>query len=441
MAARGPGAAGDVADRPPPSAPGSFLMNSLALVSGTVLSQAIVFVFSPLLSRLFNPAEFGHLASYNAWVALLTLLGSLRYEHAIIITPNRTRTSRVLALTLVLSLVSALLFLVLAAVVFRFFSAGGYAAEIRGFILLIPLGVLLASITSPLIQYHIKIGRFRRLAALAALQVILTVVVQSILGYYDVEYGLILGTLAGFLVAATAFAVPFLRDYSPRELIRQAALSRLRATARRYIKFPRYTLAADAVGVAMQQFIPVVVLAFFNPTLAGLYAFSMRVVRVPLIVVSSAVAGSLRKEAVDRLHGKGELARLVAMTTRNLFLLSLAPFLVIVLFGREIFGLVFGEQWLPAGALVQILSPGIMLEFIAFPLSVIFLVTNSQQYTFRIQAVGFLALLAALAIGRYYFDDFLATCYLISAVMVAVNGVTIALAGRVSRAHVTPVPA
>src|SRR2546422_4559725 len=42
-------------------------------ISGTVFSQAILFLFSPLLSRIFSRTDFGHLANYNAWVSILAL--------------------------------------------------------------------------------------------------------------------------------------------------------------------------------------------------------------------------------------------------------------------------------------------------------------------------------------------------------------------------------
>src|SRR2546422_11174015 len=51
----------------------ALLKNSLALISGTVFSQAILFLFSPLLSRIFSRTDFGHLANYNAWVSILAL--------------------------------------------------------------------------------------------------------------------------------------------------------------------------------------------------------------------------------------------------------------------------------------------------------------------------------------------------------------------------------
>ena len=183
----------------------------------------------------------------------------------------------------------------------------------------------------------------------------------------------------------------------------------------------------------MQLFAPVFILALFGPVPAGLYAFAVRIVRAPLLVISTAVGSVLRKEGVDHLSREGNLVGLYVPIVRGLFLLGALPFLVTVFFGRELFAVAFGAQWAEAGRVVQILSPGIFLEFVAFPLGTFFLITNNQHYTFRLQLLGFVLLVAGLVIGRRYLGGFTATCVLISAVMAAANVATIVLAARVSR--------
>jgi O-antigen/teichoic acid export membrane protein len=411
----------------------SYLKNTLALISGTVVTQAIVFLFSPLLSRIFELEDFGNLANYNAWVAILALISSFRYEHAIIVAKDRENTNKVIALTTTLSLVSFLVYVAIACGIAISHPVGGYLRNIHGIILFIPFGVLFACVSSLLIQLNIKQGNFKRLAVVAAVQVVFTVVPQIALGILKIENGLIIGTIVGFVFSAVVLSKLSLDRQTVREMRDESGIAVLRTTARQYINFPRYTLGADAISIVAQQFVPVFVLALFNPAVAGLYSFSIRVVRVPLIVVSTAIAGALRKEAVDRLKEEGTLTPLFTVTVRTLLFVAFFPFVVMLLYSNQIFAAVFGHKWADAGKVVQILSPGILVEFVAFPLSIIFLVTNTQRYTFAIQLVGFGALSAALFVGKHFLNDFMSTCYLISAVMILVNLASIALAAKVSR--------
>jgi O-antigen/teichoic acid export membrane protein len=308
----------------------------------------------------------------------------------------------------------------------------GYLSQIYGFVLVIPIGVLAVSVSSAFVQLNVKGGRFKRLAVMAILQATTTVVAQVTLGLLHVEHGLIIGTIFGSVLSGVVLGTLLGRDDRFSGFRSAIAPRHLMAVAREYANFPRYALAADVLNVLVQQFAPVFVLALFSPTVAGLYAFAVRMVRVPLIVVSTAVSIVLRKEAVDHLNREESLTSLFTPVVWRLFLVGLIPFLMILLFGDSLFALVFGPQWAEAGRVVQILSPGILLEFVAFPLGALFIVTNSQRYTFVIQATGLVALLLALFIGKQLLNDFISTCYLLSAVMVGVNLWSLVLAHRVA---------
>lgn len=419
----------------------SLFRNSMALISGTVLTQALLFVCSPFLSRLFTVEEFGHLANYNAWVAILALVSCLRYEHAIIVAVDNDSINRVLALTASLCLFSLVLYSVGAAAVYVAAPDTPYLGDIRPVVLFIPLGVLAACVSSPLVQLNIKLGEFRRLSHVAVAQVIFTIVPQLLLGFLRVDNGLIIGTIVGYAAAGAMLARRLIQTdgLSPiRAAMRRDAL---KATAYEFRNFPRYTLPADAMSLVAQQFIPVVVTALFSPVAAGLFSFATRIVRVPLLVVSTALSSALRKEASERANASRSLSPLYRVTTLGLGVLAVPPFLALLVYAPEMFSIVFGSQWTEAGRMVRILSPGILAEFIALPLLVFFVVTHSQHITFIVQTTGFALTLIALVVGRIYLDDFMRVCYLVSAVMLLVNAATIVLAGRLARRTGQPVPA
>jgi O-antigen/teichoic acid export membrane protein len=116
------------------------------------------------------------------------------------------------------------------------------------------------------------------------------------------------------------------------------------------------------------------------------------------------------------------------------------PFLFLLAWGPDLFSLVFGEQWRAAGRLTQILAPGLLLEFIAVPLAVFFLVTGTQRRLFRVQLAGVSLLALALAAGRWFFGNFTATIVMISVAMVLANAWTIVQAAHVSSRSASTLP-
>ncbi|MFT5306040.1 MAG: lipopolysaccharide exporter, partial [Chitinophagales bacterium] len=63
----------------------SFLKNTLLLVSGTTIAQAIPMVISPILTRIYEPKSFGVLMIYVSYISILGVIATTRYEKAIII--------------------------------------------------------------------------------------------------------------------------------------------------------------------------------------------------------------------------------------------------------------------------------------------------------------------------------------------------------------------
>jgi O-antigen/teichoic acid export membrane protein len=412
---------------------GSFVRSSLAVVSGTVASQALLFLLSPLLARMFAPADFGDLANYNAWVSFLALISNLRYEQAMIVARGRIAMNRVVALALALSVVSALIFAAIAVAVYVANLDAGYLEEIHDVVLLIPAGVLSTVIISLIAMFSTRRGMFRQLAMMTVTQVMISATLQVSFGAMHLAGGLVLGALGGSLVTAFIFLIWHFQRNRLRHLVREFRVQQLIATARENVTFPRYTLAADSINVIAQQFVPVFLTAMFGPATAGIYAFSTRVVRVPALVISTSVLTVLRKHAPDRLSEAGGPWRLFKTTVASLSLLAVGPFAVLLLFGKSIFGLVFGARWVEAGSVAQILTPGMMLEFVAIPMIVFFIVMGKQRYAFVSQVANITLLAGALVGGRYVWHDFTATCALIAGAMLIVNVLTIALASRACR--------
>src|SRR4051812_43888804 len=81
----------------------ALFRNTVTVVSGTVISQAIVFLVSPIVSRVFRAADFGNLANYSAWVVFLTLLSNLRYEQAVLVARGREKTNQMMMLSAMLT--------------------------------------------------------------------------------------------------------------------------------------------------------------------------------------------------------------------------------------------------------------------------------------------------------------------------------------------------
>jgi O-antigen/teichoic acid export membrane protein len=101
-----------------------------------------------------------------------------------------------------------------------------------------------------------------------------------------------------------------------------------------------------------------------------------------------------------------------------LSILSLIPFSIVFFFGEPIFVFVFGENWVLAGQISEILAPWLMINFVTSPISTLPLVLGKQVLFFWlglgstfIQIIGF-GVLPILHVKGYF--DIQTLFYMIS---------------------------
>jgi O-antigen/teichoic acid export membrane protein len=419
--------------------PTGFFRNAMTLMTGTSLSQAVVFALSPVLSRLYDPEDFGRFANYSAWVTVLALVSNLRYEHAIIVARGRSGINRVVALALLLSFGICLTALLLAVALLQVAPDAKYLREVRPILLFIPAGAFSAAIVSMLTLINTRTGRFRMVAALGVCQVLLTVAAQLLLGARHVPDGLVIGWIIGSVGTGIVFLVAYFQRTATRHVTREMTAERLRDTAREHAKFPRYSFPADGVAVVSQQCAPVIITAVFGPATAGLFAFTLRVIRAPALIVSGAFASIMRKEAGDRFRRGISLWTLLRNVRGLLLAMGVVPIGILMIFAEPIIDLLFGANWIEAAPVLRALGPGILLEFVAIPLAVVFLVTNRQHYALWLQLVNLGLMALAIWVGKAHTGTFVGTCRYIGAAMIVGNLASILLSARIARIAPAPV--
>ena len=95
----------------------NFIRNVFLLAGGTASAQLLNIVFLPILTRLYDPSEFGVYSIFVAINAILTVITTLKYENAIISTNSYRRAENLCIIlfytTFVISLVVSFLYFII----------------------------------------------------------------------------------------------------------------------------------------------------------------------------------------------------------------------------------------------------------------------------------------------------------------------------------------
>jgi O-antigen/teichoic acid export membrane protein len=134
---------------------------------------------------------------------------------------------------------------------------------------------------------------------------------------------------------------------------------------------------------------------------AGFFALQERLVMVPLTTLGSSVASVFYVEAAELyVTSPAQLHALFRATVKRLLIFGSAPTGILLVFGPELFGLVFGERWREAGKYAQILALPGLARFVSGPVFRCLTIIRHQKVQLLCDLTG----LVLLAAGFYYCD-------------------------------------
>lgn len=353
-----------------------FFRAVAVLAGGAATGQAITLAASPVLSRLFDPDEFGVLALYTGALVIAMAVSSLRLEQAIGIPRSPQIAFNVMTLAVGISAVVALFVLVLGLLapelLLRFTDV-----DVPYVVLwLLPVGILFGSLHQALEIWALRTRQYSPIASTKIRQGITTALAQIGAGLLGAgAVGLTAGHALGQSVGAGSLVAKTVRSRA----LRRPRLRELRSALARYKHFPLLATPAALLNSASLQ-VPIFVLAStFGAAVTGQFFFSLRITMAPAGLIGRSISNVFYAEATALgRHRPVALRKLLLATSAKSFLLGL-PVALILLFAAPVaFSRVFGDNWQLAGDFSQVMAAMLLANFALTPVERVFFVIERQ---------------------------------------------------------------
>lgn len=377
----------------------SFASDVAKLVSGTTLAQALSLLVAPILSRLYIPEEYGTATVFASVIAILGVVACLRLEQAIMLPKSAEDAGDLLAAALLSTLVISGLTIVLVLVVGESFLTLLHTPQLALYLWLFPVAVLFKGAFLALSYWHSRMKRFGLLSLVQILQSTSINGLQVGVGAAGfAQAGSLVGSrVLGLMIATAALAGKTWRD-DGRMLHQSVRWSRLISAVKRYRKFPLFSTWSALLNSISWQLPTFLLSAFFSSTIVGWYALGTRVLRLPMSLIGDAI-GRVFFQRAAQARVDGTLSVVVEAAFQRLVTLGMFPLLLLTFTGREIFVVIFGENWSEAGVYAQILSPWTFFWFVSSPLSTLFSVLERQEFSLAINVVIIVTRILSLWVG------------------------------------------
>lgn len=363
---------------------------------GTGFAQAFPILTSPILTRLYTPNDFGIFGMVMSVAAIISIIATGRYELAIILPRKDSDAGNLLFVSIGISLATSLFCLILIFFFNNTVIAFLNRPELKNFFYFLPFSVLLTSFYQTLRCYNNRLKNYKIISKSRFWESASTAFVTVLGGFYSLGVtSLILGSFLG-----TAVGIIYLFN-SIKSKINVFDKRKMVVLSKKYSSFPKFDIPAAFFNAAAQQAPSFLLMPLFGASFAGHYFLVQKIFMMPIKLISTSIGEVFRQEAVHQQNSTGTFERLFCTTLKKLLLLSLIPFLAILVGGKEIFSCIFGSNWTDAGLQAQILAPMFMLKFVVSPLTYSLYIKNKLWVNLWGQLFYLVSVFVAVALAVY----------------------------------------
>lgn len=355
-----------------------FLKNIAIVSSGHLLSQFIITLSAPVLSRLYDPAMFGDFGLFTSIIAFLSVFLSFKYESAILLPEEKKDAVDLFVLSLFLIITLTVITFVLVILCGSFFSTFFGVPNLEKYLLLLPITLFFQGCYR-LCQVWCTRQKYFYLLSVVHFTLSLVAVGFKIIGGLITasSYILILSILISHVVGLSWIVLAIIKS-EDSNVIRPINMENIIRLAKVYSKFPIYALPQNVVSSLYVQ-LPVLLFAsMFGATVVGYYWFAFRLLQLPQIVFGESVKKVFYQEISNAFHRSEDMYLKYCKAVLILASIGLIPTAVISAYGSQLFSFIFGQDWLVAGQYSQWLALWLYISLINRP-------AVAMTYVFDIQ--------------------------------------------------------
>lgn len=365
-----------------------FAKNSLTLVTGSFVGQAIALLVYPVITRLFSQSDLGAYATWLSIVDVLTILSTGKYEDSVMLGKDKGEAVSTARLAMRVNTIFSLATVAVAAVVF----ACGKADYT---VFLIPPMIFFCG-TSRVYQALFNYARaFGQMAFSNIANSVAAAGAKIGAGLAGITSGTLpAGSLVGQMVGNINYRIALRQLQLPKTSWTEA---KAMAKARR--NFPLYSMPKSFVN-SFSYNLPFMLLAiYFDKAYIGLFSLAMTCTFRPVSFFSGAFHSVLYKNFSERCRNRLPMNRDVKRFVAANSAVFVPLFVLGGVFAPWLLGFFFGTEWQACAPYVQMVLPWIFVSHLSSSLSFLPDIFSTQRTDMIINIITFILRFVALAIG------------------------------------------
>lgn len=358
------------------------------IFKGNFISKFVLVIGGLLLAKYYGAPEYGVFSIYISITSIISVLLSFSQEHVIILEGNEAEVSNNFTSSSIISIIAMLFCFLLV-----FIPLG------------IPKTIIILGIFSGYLSVYtnnskfllVRKKKFKIVSVLTMTDAVVSFLFQVLFVFIKIENGLVIGSLVGFI---TAFVVAI---FFSKKYFSFPDFRRYFQTVKQRMELLKYTYPSTLINALGNNMMPILISFYFVSSLLGEYTLAVKIISVPLLMISSSIAMVYYPKAAE-IYNKEKDTTALFKYTRKMSLLNFyiifSLYVIINVIGIPILELFFNKEWENLGQFIFLMSFGYLSRSLINPISDILIILNKNKIAFYFNIYLLLANLLAIYIGK-----------------------------------------
>lgn len=389
----------------------SFRKNLGIATGASIISFAISLALTPVMTRWYQPDDYGTFAVINNIATFLATAFLLSLPNALPLEPAWHKRAQLLRALVQLSAI-AFVVTTLGVTLFLFvsYTRGNFENDLWVFLTL-PFLVLAIGTQRIAQGWANADGAFHSMAIARIVHPMVAkpfAILASMLATASPLYMILFEGVAYLSQAITMLRGRFRKMKTLPRPFAKRSLTVAWGTLQRYRDFSLHLNLVNLLMLGSITLQTLILMSAYTAKETGLFTLAMSMASLPLQLISMATASVIYHQLIacarDTPH---KLSRKVLKIFLAFILLGSLPYLVLFLFGTDLFIFAFGQEWEESGSVASLFAFPMFLAFLYTPISSIFRVTSSIKLQFKVDLIFVLATIVIfyLSAQEFAFTD------------------------------------
>ncbi|WP_174831172.1 type 8 capsular polysaccharide synthesis protein Cap8K [Staphylococcus aureus] len=367
-----------------------FIGDSFLMILSSGIAQVILIITTPIITRLYSPAEFGEFTIFSNIAMILIPIINARYD-LLIVNAKNDRSANILSqISFLISLLILLILIPILAI-----SAWLYPNFILDFIFIIIM-LFLVSLTNIFTNYLNKERKYKVLSLINVFRAGSMALLQIIFGLLSLgSLGLIIGFSLSYITGITLGYKTFKKHFN---IVRNKEETKaLFLENKNQLVYSTPSILLNSLSFSVVVFF---IGILYTNTEVGIYGMAIRVLGIPVTIISLGLSKIFMQQANDYYIERGHFRNLLLKFSSTLVIVSIILYVPLYLFSEELVNILLGHSWVDAITVIKIVIPLFVIRLIVSTVSLSVIVLQKQQLELILQALFLIGTTVTFVISK-----------------------------------------